>query len=466
MLLQVRKYDTSTNIGRSMRPPRVTTILFALIANARADPCAPRRVYIDLGTNWANTLHLYKEHEPWQTIKGAKLVAGERRSIARPGATPRSTARPAAPPVDAHAWGGWEVYGFEASPLIQPYVDDMMRWLDGTTSNQPVLCVPPTGSSKHLALWAPRYGCPGAPLETMRNCVWSKLARQLGALRPSAALNSSTLVEARLRVARQRRCPPAPPPLDHAHPTPPPPPRYTFVPAAAGTASLGGWLKLWSPPEQVIRGGGRSDLKPGARRELSSGWFDVRAADVSAWVNESFSPRDHVVMKIVSANHPTKQPCFTCPHRLPPTCEGAFYLWVHSTFVLTVHPRVHVCAQDIEGGEHELLPEMAAKGSLQLIDVLLLECHNLRDEPMCPKLKQIVARAAPHVQQIRTDALANHRFDEAAEIDEGARLPVHTHAASRTPHVPYIWLLCLLDGCCAHRLHAFERIFVCSRARR
>ena len=111
-----------------------------------------RHVYVDLGVNWGDTLELYR--------KGMVDAAHN----------------------DAT---NWEVYGFEASPLIQPFVDEYVAWLDGGTTSKPVLCVPPTGSSKHLALWAPRYGCPATPLDAMRACVFGALAAQLAALRPN-----------------------------------------------------------------------------------------------------------------------------------------------------------------------------------------------------------------------------------------------------------------------------------------
>ena len=111
--------------------------------------CAPRRIFIDLGVNWCNTILQYREHEP--TRNASKLSK----------------------------YAGWEVYGFEASPLIQPYVEDYIAWLDGRQLDAPVLCLPPTGSSKHLAQWAPLHGCPTSPMEQMRACMWQKLALNL-----------------------------------------------------------------------------------------------------------------------------------------------------------------------------------------------------------------------------------------------------------------------------------------------
>ena len=90
---------------------QVGKYLIALVAaldgvtRAAGGSCAQRRVYIDLGVNWCNTIHQFRAHEP---------------------------------PMAAASWGAWEVYGLEASPLIQPYVEDHLAWLDGRRSDAPV----------------------------------------------------------------------------------------------------------------------------------------------------------------------------------------------------------------------------------------------------------------------------------------------------------------------------------------
>ena len=108
-----------------------------------------------------------------------------------------------------------------------------------------------------------------------RRCVWAKLAVHLAALRPSARLNSSTLLAARRRVAANRRCPRGVPATATAAATTTVDAstaaaaaaarrglrsglrtRYTFIPAAAAAGAMGPWLWLWSPREQTIRGGG------------------------------------------------------------------------------------------------------------------------------------------------------------------------------------------------------------------
>jgi hypothetical protein len=226
--------------------------------------CGPRRVYIDLGVNWCNTILQYRQYEP----RGRRNVT----------------------------FGPWEVFGFEASPLIQPYVEDHVAWLDKRQANMPILCVPPAGSSKHLALWAPHYGCPAAPADAMRNCVWQKLALQLANLRPRPQLNESALVHERLRAAH-RVCPSgtAPP---AATPDAQRRTRFTFIPAAAAASSSNGWLWIWSPAEQTIRGGGHPFAQPTVAGHRTTGWFRVRTVDVGAWLLRAFSPRDHIVLKM------------------------------------------------------------------------------------------------------------------------------------------------------------------------
>ena len=63
-------------------------------SSRESDSGATRHVYVDMGANWANTLRL------WHDMGKAK-----------PG---------------SH----WEVYAFEASPLIQPYVENLTRHLN------------------------------------------------------------------------------------------------------------------------------------------------------------------------------------------------------------------------------------------------------------------------------------------------------------------------------------------------
>ena len=315
-----------------------------------------RRIYIDLGVNWCNTILQYRQYEPANA----------------------STAK----------YAGWEVFGFEASPLIQPYVEDHMAWLDGRRSDKPISCLPSAGSSKNLAKWAPHYGCPTAPAEPMRKCVWTKLAPHLAALKPSPRLNRTTLVDARLKTASMRRCGRG---VSSSRA------RFTFVPAAAAGPSSAGFMWIWSPPEQTIRGGGHPfNVKPGwgiSKTDIptekapkhhsepggTTGWFKVRAVDVSGWIQASFSPLDHVVLKM-----------------------------------------------DIEGGEFPLMREMIRSNALSLVDVLFLECHS--DGPAdCMRLKREVRRVNPFMQMLQEE----RTFKDERDVDPEARVPSSEEMASR-----------------------------------
>ena len=65
----------------------------------------PRHVYVDLGVNWGNTARLY------ETIA-----------------------------ANTSASASWEVFGFEAAPLIQPYAEQFFAFLNGQRS-EPLSCL-------------------------------------------------------------------------------------------------------------------------------------------------------------------------------------------------------------------------------------------------------------------------------------------------------------------------------------
>ena len=212
-------------------------------------------------------------------------------------------------------------------------------------------CVPRSGSSKHLSLYAPYYGCPtactslvGCPNwraaeEKMRSCMRSKLANHIAALRPEPRLNSSALVQSRLARARM--------PLDSSCAAPLNRSRFTLIPAAAGGPGDPNQMLLEFNRLATITGGGL-----GGAVEDS---YLVNVVDVVEWIGSSFDKRDHIILKM-----------------------------------------------DIEGAEHSILNAMVQKGLLQLIDVLSLECH----EPSgghhaCEHLISAIGRAAPKLQLIK-----------------------------------------------------------------
>ena len=199
-----------------------------------------RRVFVDLGVNWCNTVRIFEDLDP------------------------------------VHR-GEYSVFGFEASPLIQPFAESYFKWLNGERLDMPVSCVPRSGSSSHLRKYAPFYGCPTLNLARMHSCMWAKLDRHLAALRPDPRLNISSLVTDRLR------------PAQHCENWPSERPRFHFIPAAAGSAEDGAWLAFWGPPNQLIRGGSIPDYALGRSSASSKYDFVVPVVDVAEWLGSSFT---------------------------------------------------------------------------------------------------------------------------------------------------------------------------------
>ena len=96
-------------------------------------PRSMRYIYIDMGVNWANTLRLYRDYG---------FCGG----------------------VDEK----WEVYGFEAMPLIVPYANSFVQWLNGV-GGKPPMELPPTGSDHELFHFAKKHKCDKVPPLTTDN---------------------------------------------------------------------------------------------------------------------------------------------------------------------------------------------------------------------------------------------------------------------------------------------------------
>lgn len=199
---------------------------------------APRNVYIDFGANWANTMRLYQDLAPSKINET------------------------------------WEIYAFEASPLIQPYVENFTKFLNGE-GPKPLVTVPPSGSSSHLQSLAPRYGCSG---DAFRECMWKVFETPLGALKADSELKNPALIADRLAKASD----PWPAGVRS---------RFVFVPAAAGAKN--GTLDLGlMTPEQMIRGGAVDHKEEGAPVET------VPLVDVVSWIRENFEEADNLVVKM------------------------------------------------------------------------------------------------------------------------------------------------------------------------
>ena len=278
----------------------------------------PRNVYIDLGVNWCNTIQLFADIDA--------DLGNARRSIP------------------------YEVYGFEASPLIQPFAEQFFAWLNGQRKDEPVSCLPRSGSSIHLNLYASAYGCPtGRPftssMDAMRKCMFAKLKPHLQALRPNPQLNDSALISARLDLPRS--CP------SNARRQA----SYTLIPAAAAAGD--GMMLFDNSRTQLIRGGALPVRSWGHHTEA----FAVPSVNIPSWIQRSFSRADHVILKI-----------------------------------------------DIEGGEHHLMDEMIRRGLLPLIDVLSLECHESKETP-CASLLKRVRNAAPQLKLYKGTKKSHGGFD-------------------------------------------------------
>lgn len=294
-----------------------------------------RRIYIDLGANWCNTLRLYEDFPETFNISGLP----------------------------------WDVFAFEASPLLQSYADNYIRYLNGEQLEPPLSCLPPAGSTEHLEQYAKFYRCEGRGPSprfrkaNMRACMWRALSKPMIDLteRINPRLNSTELLEDRLAVARK-------PNMDSSGK-----PRFTFIPAAGGGHE--GYLEFFSPPYMLIRGGAVNTREAVAiserafeslvlkerdsavrkylsrqMRGIKSGEYSYRVpvVPVAQWIKQSFHKNDFVFMKI-----------------------------------------------DIEGGEFSVFEELYTNGWLDVLDVVALECHPLEGD--CKRLDKMVRDAGIHV---------------------------------------------------------------------
>jgi len=229
----------------------------------------------------------------------------------------------------------WEIYGFEASPLIAPYTESCAAALNlGRPLPDPP--IPPTGSSAELWRLQQHLNCSqqkGAPsrknTQRVFDCMLQRLRPQLDALKPDPALNMA-VVERRLRSASE--CPmlgPERPLYELQAAATSRSERYTMVPAGVGGSN--GTITLFGSRQQLLLGGlqpggfrFRAHADPAEREEKHV----VPSIDLVWWLRTSFRLEDYVVLKL-----------------------------------------------DVEGAEQEIVPALAASGADALIDVLLWECH-------------------------------------------------------------------------------------------
>lgn len=203
----------------------------------------PRRVYLDLGANWANTLRLFEDI---------------------------GTERTKAP---------WEVYAFEASPFIQPYLEKFTAWLNGQ-GTEPSVTVPPSGSSAHLDMFATRYGCPTCAsrgCDAMRSCMFKLFRGPLSHLQVNKSLQNMDLIQSRLDTAKAAS--------NEIN-------RFVAVPAAAGASD--GTLDLGEmTAEQMIRGGAHDQYA-----QAGGATMTVPMVDIPKWLTQFFSEEDYIIVKM------------------------------------------------------------------------------------------------------------------------------------------------------------------------
>ena len=281
----------------------------------------PRKVYIDMGVNWCNTLELFrslpKAWLPWEP--DAVTADNNHRALADGSTTP------------------WQVYGFEASPVILTYAEQCARAL---TLGQPlpISPVPSAGSGPDLLRLASRYNCTTdkkVPTNARYECIFQKVRGDLRNLREDPALTSDPKLLSR-RVASAAACPSA---RTDA---------FTIVPAAAAAAE--GVMKIFFSLEDLITGGAKTSLLRAAHRGMKKKAKKVFAVDVVRWLLRSFKPDDFVVLKM-----------------------------------------------DIEGAEHYIVPELIAAGAAPLIDVFLWECHHVPGKHRCHGMEAALEKAGVNI---------------------------------------------------------------------
>lgn len=263
-----------------------------------------RHVYLDLGANWADTIggyaHIVAHDERMTGVRGAK---------------------------------NWEVYSFEASPFLMPFVDAKVRWLNGASADRPVACVPPVGSSADLEyFWHDVVNpfnrnatCHRLNSKIAYNCMMVAFGHAYRDLirRANSTLLSAAVVDARLAEAS------VPQPLDATRV------RYTFVPAAVGGRNR----------TLTSRAISTFGLDPWVR-ERTVPLPDVQVVDVAGWMKRHFTQSDFVLAKV-----------------------------------------------DIEGVEFELFAALAKLGALSLLDGVTYECHKVSGQS-CLKLSELLHKHA------------------------------------------------------------------------
>jgi hypothetical protein len=248
-----------------------------------------RRVYLDLGANWANTLRL---HHKLQNFLPFNRTRSEGSSCSY----------------------DWEIYSFEPSPVMQPYVDAYAGFLNGKRT-KPILTVPPIGGTLQMLPYAKRLGCPSQhdhrQYPSMYACMNRIFAGAYSNLQVDVRLNGTALLQTRMDEAAS---PNSGGRNSNAE-------RYTFIPAAAG---VGAESIDVSWPSGLFFSSASTGTSPFVSRPPHiPEHMRAPVVDVPTWVKRHFSARDLIIIKM-----------------------------------------------DVEGAEHRILRKMATDGTLSWVSVL------------------------------------------------------------------------------------------------
>lgn len=210
-----------------------------IVASASAGmPRNVRRVYIDAGTNWGDTLDLYR-----------KLAAPQHRNATN-----------------------WEIYSFEASPPMAGFLHRLAQWKNGFTATRPVSCMPmDSGGSEGRLRYAPIVAC-GRRWQPKMNSCMSKVFLNVS---KSFVVNHSLLEMAHVQRQLDVAAKPHSASNDHHRP------RYTFIPAAVSASDVRVKFNNQIPGYPVA----------GPRAK-------VYAVDFPRWIARHFRTDDYLVLKM------------------------------------------------------------------------------------------------------------------------------------------------------------------------
>lgn len=300
-----------------------------------------RRIYIDAGANWANTLRLYTKLEP--RVLKARLAA-----------------------LNSTCAYEWEVYAFEASPVMNPYNDQFVKFLNGE-GPRPTLTVPPVGGSIQMLHYAKHFGCPSQHNKRqylqMYDCMNAIFNPAYAALKVDRALSSPALVQRRLDEADV--------PNSGSYT------RFTFVPAAVG--AMNSTLDMCWPYGMMLSVNLRNLSAGVPAPDGMPKCMGVPIIDFVGWMAKSFSKSDLVIVKM-----------------------------------------------DVEGAEHAIVQRMGSESLLERIDVLGFECHE-RPGQSCSRLQSMIRQ---HGVRIVSEQSSSGLMGVDPYSTPGLLMPVNPRNAS------------------------------------